>query len=395
MLLPREAVRRVLEAKIRAEIAAARRLNGRGSATLPPGPWPDEVSLSEESRPGTGSDSLERLWVAAAVNEMFHLDDHGEQERLPGLRRFGEWVDAVAGCTERGFAAVTFTTSGSTGEPKRCTHRTADLAEEVDHLASLFADRARLVAAVPPHHIYGFLFTVLLPDRLGRPVVAVAEAGSLRAGDLLVSFPDHWAFVERSTSAFADDVSGVTSTAPCPPALIAALMDKGLGGFTEVYGSSETAGIGTRRWPAGDYTLMPHWTKAAEESDATLLERRDGRRAELMDRLAWTDARSFRVEGRRDSAVQVAGINVFPARVAAVLKEHPDVADAAVRGTALAEGGRLKAFIVPRDPEADVGALDESLRAWAAERLASPERPQAYRFGPALPRGDLGKLKDW
>ncbi len=71
------------------------------------------------------------------------------------------------------------------------------------------------------------------------------------------------------------------------------------------------------------------------------------------------------------------------------------MANAAVRGATLDDGGRLKAFIVPRDAEVDGAALLERLRAWAAERLTVPERPQAYRIGPALPRTEMGKLADW
>jgi acyl-coenzyme A synthetase/AMP-(fatty) acid ligase len=98
--------------------------------------------------------------------------------------------------------------------------------------------------------------------------------------------------------------------------------------------------------------------------------------------------------GRRDDAVQVGGMNVFPARVAHVLMLHPHVREAAVRLMRPDEGQRLKAFVVAQ-PGTDVDALRAALPAWAAERLATPERPAAWTFGPRLPRQASGKCADW
>jgi long-chain acyl-CoA synthetase len=99
------------------------------------------------------------------------------------------------------------------------------------------------------------------------------------------------------------------------------------------------------------------------------------------------------VGSRRDAAVQVGGVNVFPERVRQVLIEHPQVVDAAVRLMRPDEGLRLKAFVVPR-PDAGAGFTQE-LRAWIDTRLAAPERPKAITLGQQLPRGQLGKAADW
>ncbi len=388
--LSRAGLARVVESKMRAEIAAAAGQNRPGTPArpLPPGRWPEALPVGEGA--GLGCDSLERMWLAAALAEMFDLDEAAQA--LTEAPTFGAWLDLLAAAW-RG-ESVTFLTSGSSGTPKPCPHAVADLALEIEGLAPLFSDRARIVAGVPAHHIYGFLFTAMLPERLGVPVVAYG-ADPLRPGDLVVSFPDHWALVARSHRAFLADVAGVTSTAPCPRALVESLAARGLSAFTEVYGSSETAGLGTRAYPATVYTLMPHWRFGEEaEPGRPAIVHASGRVIHALDRLARTGERGFAVEGRLDGMVQVGGINVDPAAIAARLRAHPLVADAAVRLMRPEEGTRLKAFVVPAE-----GVGEEEARAvlgdWIAGHLTAPERPVALTFGPRLPAGPMGKRADW
>ncbi|MEU9007133.1 condensation domain-containing protein, partial [Streptomyces sp. NPDC048551] len=72
---------------------------------------------------------------------------------------------------------------------------------------------------------------------------------------------------------------------------------------------------------------------------------------------------------RRPARPLVGGYRVDPARVAAVLAEHPGVASARAR----AEGGRLLAEAVP----ADGGVTEAELQAWAAQRLPEYAVPSA------------------
>lgn len=390
--LPRAALARVVESKARAEIAAAagQHRAGQPLRPLPPGPWPEALAVGEEApAPTLGCDSLDRLWLAGALAEMFHLDETAQG--LTEASTFGAWLDIVDAAAGN---AVTFLTSGSSGRPKPCEHRLADLSTEIDALAETFAGTARIVAAVPAHHIYGFLFTALLPARLDVPVVPYG-ADALRAGDLVVSFPDHWRLVARSHAAFPPGVAGVTSTAPCPPDLVADLMGRRLTAFTEVYGSSETAGLGTRRYPERAYTLMPHWRFDAEvEPGVPSIVDGSGRVVTAMDRLERVGERGFVVAGRRDGMVQVGGVNVDPAAVAARLREHPLVAEAVVRPMRPEEGTRLKAFVVPADG-AEPNALAPALDAWIRANLPPPQRPASLAFGPRLPVNAMGKAADW
>jgi 4-coumarate--CoA ligase (photoactive yellow protein activation family) len=390
------AVLRVVSDLLAAELAQVR--PGR---MVPPLPWPPGLDFVRE----LGADSLELLGMGTALAEALHLERAEVDARLLARPRLHEWVAAArAGLAADAGGALTFRTSGSSGSPKRCTHTLALLSQETLALAQLLPGRRRILSLVPGHHIYGFLFTVLLPRALGiaevldlrtaAPSTVLREA---RCGDLIVAHPGWWEQAARLAPRFADDVAGVSSTAPCPDALAQALLDAGLR-LLQVYGSSETAGVGWREEGGAPFTLLPYWTRTG---DAATLARTlpDGGTARypLQDRLDWEDERRFRPAGRIDNAVQVGGVNVFPAYVADVLRMHPRVADAAVRLMRPDEGRRLKAFVVPVPvaEEATQDALRAELLDWCAERLTAAERPTAVTFGERLPRQASGKPADW
>src|SRR5690606_14681662 len=153
------------------------------------------------------------------------LDDY-----LLMRRSLPEWTEVVCQSLSVHDASIGFRSSGSTGEPSLCAHNIADLREEVAWWSLLFADRRQVVSVVPRHHIYGFLFTVLLPQALDLPLLDArgrTPAGLARGMEqdaLLVAFPDYWRLLQQTGAQLPGDTVGVTSTAPCPPALAQALV---------------------------------------------------------------------------------------------------------------------------------------------------------------------------
>lgn len=349
-----------------------------------------------------GADSLDRLKLATALGEAIHLHRSGIDDDLLARFTLGDWIDICAASLARFDDEVTFATSGSTGQPKWFVHTLADLEAEIDVFAARFAGCRRVISAVPSHHIYGFLFGVLLPSRLGAPVVDVRTgsparlAGLLAAGDLVVAHPAFWAAFARAVPVVPAGVRAVCSTAPLVPDVARAVLASGLESLVDVYGSSETAGIGRRTDPLAPYALFPYWRRGADDGEL-VRGRADGsqRAVRVPDLLEWVDAEHIRPIGRREGAVQVGGTNVFPEHIRNVIRAHPAVADAAVRLMRADEGDRLKAFIVPSDPETDPAELGRTLRRWIESRLAVPERPRSITFGSVLPRGPLGKSTDW
>jgi 4-coumarate--CoA ligase len=375
-----------------AELAALR----PGRQTLAQ-PWAASLDL----RVDLGADSLELMALASALESQLHLQGTADAPLLAHTR-LADWLAAARAGLDADGSALTFRTSGSSGAPKPCTHRLALLWQEVEALAQVLPGRRRIVSLVPAHHIYGFLFTVLLPRWLGIDVcdlrghAPAALAAQLTAGDLVIGYPDLWRAFGQAAGPLAPDVVGVTSTAPCPPDVAGAALGTGLARLVQVYGSSETAGVGWRDEPEGGYTLFPYWSRDAQ-ADGLVRQCPDGthQRAALQDRLAWRDAGRFQPDGRIDQAVQVGGVNVFAGYVAEVLQLHPAVLEASVRRMRPDEGERLKAFVVVRDVATADAGLQADLHAWLGERLTAPECPAAYSFGPRLPRGASGKLADW
>lgn len=156
--------------------------------------------------------------------------------------------------------------------------------------------------------------------------------------------------------------------------------------MTEIYGASETGGVGWRTDQGEAFALC---------SDLTLQEgalHRPGVEGPLplQDTLDWPAPGRFRVKGRKDKQVQVGGVNVSLTSVREALLAMPGVQDAAVR---LAED-RLKAFIVPAAPGIEESGLEADLRT-GLTHLPAPARPARYAFGDALPRTATGKLCDW
>lgn len=383
--LPRFAVHRIACAVVAAEV---KRLRPVVAPLLALQDWPEAMPIGDD---GLGLDSLEQLGALGALAEAFDLDDSALGQVSPD--RVGAWIDWIMQSHILGRSRLTVQTSGSTGIPSVCRHAVAELIKEAQFLATQIADRRRVVALVPAHHLYGVIWTALLPALVDIPVV-VGTLGTpleLASGDLVVAVPDQWRTLSRLTRAFPDDVVGISSAGPLDDHVAAALLESGLKRMFDIYGSSETGGIAMRELPGSAYALLPRWQLTPDGHDDWQLTDHDGRHHALPDHVERIGERSLRPTRRRDGAVQVGGHNVWPARVADVLRRIDGVVDAAVR---LHFDGRLKAFIVPNS-NIDPDELTVMIERHTADQLSALERPRHLRFGAALPRNAMGKLEDW
>jgi long-chain acyl-CoA synthetase len=255
---------------------------------------------------------------------------------------------------------------------------------------------------VPSHHIYGFIYNVLIPRILSAPcserrfTAAVTLAGELAPGDLVIGTPFTWKLLAEYAPRLPHGIEGVTSTAQCPADVMTAVLEKGLEKMAEIYGSSESGAMGYRLLTDMPLTLSPLWERIEEDTFARRFP--DGSLSQpfsFQDDLEWLDAKTFRVLKRIDRAVQIAGINVYPDRIAEVIRSCDLVADCAVRLMRPDEGNRLKAYIVLARDNLPTVNIRESLRKFLKERLNHLEQPKSLSFGLDLPRNEIGKSADW
>lgn len=383
--LQRSAVHRIVCAAVAAEFRSQRGTNHPDAAK---GDWPAPTPIGDN---GLELDSMGQLGALGALAEAFNLDDSLLSDDPP--QTVGAWVDWVMNAHAEGNGRMTVATSGSTGSPRPCVHDVADLLDEAAFLATQFRRRRRVVAMVPAHHLYGMIWTALLPSALGVPVVvrAIGAPLGLAAGDLVIAVPEQWQALVRIVRRFPADVIGVSSAGSLNDSVAAGLLAAGLARLVDIYGSSETGGIAMRDVPANGYDLLPRWRLSEHGDEDWRLVDRHGRFCDLPDYVERIGESTLRPVGRRDGAVQVVGRNVWPERVANTLRTVDGVADVAVR---LHPHGRLKAFVVPK-PDHDPVQLSARIEHFMVTRLADHERPKSFRFGQALPRNAMGKLEDW
>jgi acyl-coenzyme A synthetase/AMP-(fatty) acid ligase len=94
--------------------------------------------------------------------------------------------------------------------------------------------------------------------------------------------------------------------------------------------------------------------------------------------------------GRRDDLINTFGYRVSPHEVERVLKEHPDVADAAAVGEVVGpEKTLVTAYVVPRTP----GLSPDAVLVYARQHLAAYKAPRLVYLVDDLPRTRNGKVQ--
>ena len=167
-------------------------------------------------------DSLARMQLATAAATWCNAYDAGFEDLFLAKRNTTDWAEVMRRARLAGAAHFTFSSSGSTGARKHIRHREDVLASEAMAWAQIVnADLSvqRIVLLVPTHHIYGFIWGVLLPHALGKPVIEaeLSALPDLQTGDLIVAVPDQWAWLAQAgetSKPWPSGVQGVSSTAP-------------------------------------------------------------------------------------------------------------------------------------------------------------------------------------
>ena len=363
---------------------------------------PESLDWSSD---GLALDSLACMQLATAAAVWCNAYEAAFADLFLAKRNAKDWAESMQQARSAGASGVTFSTSGATGKPQHVRHTHDSLMDEAHAWAQVFQASSfpvkRIVTLVPCHHIYGFIWGVLLPKALDVPVIEASHEAlpGLLAGDLLVGVPDQWQWLAGTIHDVSGPVQGVTSTAPMPdrlhqqlvaadaatPALLTRLM--------QIYGSTQTGGVAWRDRHDVPYTLAPGRHRSAGGGVELMLRGGALVPLGLQDEVRWTGPDQFDLLRRTDMCVQVGGHNVSLAWVREQLLAHPAVKDASVRLDTAALLPRLKAFVVlksPADPCQEAG-----LQKWALDNLPWYAALSSISFGAELPRSSMGKPTDW
>ena len=209
----------------------------------------------------------------------------------------------------------------------------------------------------------------------------------------MAGFPLFWEYFLRAGNTFPKGVTAVTSTAPCPKGLFDRLKHAGAARVVELYGASETGGIGVREAEEDPFEINDFWEVSVQQGEYKI--RRKGIEGWLSfpDQVEFVPPRGIFPLKRMDRVVQVAGVNVSLTHVEQVLQSHPAVAACKVRLMRPEEGRRLKAFIVLKQ-SASTEVLP-AIQTFLSKQLSSHEMPRHFTFGAALPTNVMGKDSDW
>ncbi|MEO0468075.1 MAG: AMP-binding protein [Bacteroidota bacterium] len=363
----------------------------------PPASLPSEICKGD-LKADLGLDSLDIFELAGHFHSVFHLIDPSTQYYLLQYRRAEEWIDCIWQAANEWDRPISFFTSGSTGVPEICPHHKTNLIEEISCWVDILHVQGDIWSFVSPQHIYGFLFSILLAEHHDLHCIDARETGlpgllsNAKKGDWVIGFPDLYRQWERQE--IPHELHLISSSAPLKKELATHWTDQGCTIYS-IYGCSEVGGIGYRRAPQSFFQLLPYWTHKgghlirSGENGAHLFSPKD--------HLFWQAADRFVLGERKDQAVQVGGINVFPKQIAERMAALPSVQACWVRKMHPSEGVRLKCWVIPNPnvPEADWPVLRQELFQWIENELSPPERPRSLTLSSKVPKNDLGKETDW
>jgi acyl-coenzyme A synthetase/AMP-(fatty) acid ligase len=296
-------------------------------------------------------------------------------------------------------------TSGSTGIPVPHAKTWGRLVRcvriETERLRFTAAGPYAIVATVPPQHMYGFESTVLLPLQSGNALCAerpfypadIASAlAAVPAPRMLVSTPVHLRTLLAANVDLPPIELILSATAPLDESLARKVEARYAVPLLEIYGSTETGQIASRRTTqTAEWLLWPDVTVTIRDGQTWVTGGHVEAATAMGDILEVTGVDRFLLQGRVADLVNIAGKRSSLAYLDHQLTSIPGVIDGAFflrEGAPATEIGitRLGALVVA--PSLDVKAITTRLR----ERLDPAFLPRPLLLVPEIHRNATGKL---
>lgn len=288
-----------------------------------------------------------------------------------------------------------FFTSGSTGTPVSVPKTANQLFAEANYLVRRFEVTRDdvIVSSVPSRHVYGFLFSVMVPmvsqclvvDERPQYPASVGHSCTTNGATIFVSTPAQLRVIAGHV--LLPSVRIVFSSgAALQPETRRALETDGLLAC-EIFGSTETGGIATREaegpWTPFEVCEVQQTDDGHLSVKSPFLEVPD--EFYVCNDLIEVEGDHFHALGRSDDIIKVGGKRVSMAFIKDTILKQPGVDDCAIL-VQEHERIRLHAFVVAR------GGLDRSaLRQLLLTYLDPVTLPRIHVVA-ELPRADLGKV---
>ena len=341
--------------------------------------------------------------IRSRFNITFECDANWGQ-KLPGncpSTAHGNWEPLLP----RDMQAVKLFTSGSTGAPKVVTKSVANLFDEALAIAMEFNwPPGPVVAGVPPQHLYGLTFSILLPwvtgnawvDDVPRYPGDVLHALQNNGGKTLISVPAQY----QATLEDGTDLHGIlciSAAAPLPGHLAQQWQLQHGTDIIEIYGSTETGVVGHRQHTSTETWQTFSQVKLSVEQDLIKVDSPfvsddfpDG--FLTADRGVLAEQGRFLLLGRADAIVKIAGKRVSLTNIEDSIRACPGVAEAAV--IAVPAKGLVRNMAIWAAVVATGGyALSaRQLQSELRSKLDGIEIPRRILVVDRLPRTASGKL---
>ena len=297
-------------------------------------------------------------------------------------------------------------TGGSTGAPKIWSKTAGNIFGEASFMARRFSiGREDLIAAtISPYHIYGLLFSVVVPLVASARVLAetpcfpteIADLVQQESATVFASVPAHYrALRGRETSAALR--LAISSAGMLEEGDNRDFCARNEAPVVEVYGSTETGGLATRNRKEGEDYFTP-----LEPVEWLIREERLYLRSPFLspdvprspegyflsgDRVKSRGGGSFSLHGRADAVTKVGGERVDLDEVRDVLYRQRGVEECVVVPLVDPGGRQNRIAALVRGERIDLNQVKKGLAA-SLEPLA---RPRIIKDVPSIPLTKSGK----
>jgi uncharacterized 2Fe-2S/4Fe-4S cluster protein (DUF4445 family) len=298
-------------------------------------------------------------------------------------------------------------TGGSTGTPRLWSKTSRNLLGEVNHLINDFEidSNDRILASIPALHIYGLLYSLLVPLVASARVISetpsfpeeIKKQMTDLSPTIFVSVPVHYRALrenppEKGALRLAFSSAGPLAETDAMAFLKATGVD-----LVEIYGSTETGGIATRCRSKSEAGFTPYqciqWRVTGDRLDVRSaflsqeLPVRSSGWYTVADRVKPHGSDGFMVTGRMDHIVKVGGNRIDLEKVRQAIMGVDGVEDALVLANPVETGRNQEVVALV------VGSTSaDRVRVSLGHVLAPHENPRRICILDRIPMSPTGKI---